>query len=165
MELEKMQHCLAHPNVLLGSRLEQRAMMCLACIEVKLAKQAELEVENHDLKVKADQADRRAIEAEQQVARVKAFLRAETEGVKSASEGMPESQNPYKEGDELCVMWLNGWQSVQTRRAAGQAMAVVTWAIENLSHVNELAAGYGNAEISGKVSTITDKLRQFVTTE
>lgn len=165
MELERLQKCVAHPEVILGSRLEQRTSMCLACIEMKLARQADMEVENHDLKVKADLAGRRADEAERQVARVKSLLRAETEGVQAASDGMPETQNPYKEGDELCVMWLNGWQSVQTRRAAGQAMAVVTWATQNLAHIDELASGYGNTEISDKVKLINEKLQRFIQPE
>lgn len=161
MKLDELQKCLSHPDVPLVSGIEQRAGMCLTCVEVRLSKIMEYETQYMRMKMDKEVAENKVKDAEAKVARVQAMLKAETEGVIAASNCLPETQNPYKEGDELCVMWLNGWQGVETRRSAGQAMAVVVWALQNLNHVKELALGYGHGEIGDKLGLVISKLQQF----
>ena len=163
--MEKMPSCRAHPDAILVSKIENHTGKCLNCIEFDIARIADLEVKNHELDVELDQLRKRVVEADQKVALFQSFMRAETEGTRAAMDAMPENQNPYEAGTEQCVMWLNGWQAVETRRQAAKAMSVVTWAITNLSHVEELAAGYGLGEIKEKVGQVVSKLEPFAPRE
>ena len=160
MKLEKCLSC----ESLLVSGAEQRHHLCMAHLEVKIAKQMEMEVEVHDLKVAVDRLKRDKEDSDQNVAKVQKLLKAETEGIMAADRGISETDNPYPDGDECCAMWLNGWQSVETRRITSQAIAVIRWSTQSLDTIQELARGYGQQEISDKIDVIRQKLEQFSST-
>jgi hypothetical protein len=155
--------CRNHPEVILGSKIENHTGLCLACVEVKIARIAELEVIEHKYKVEHEELVNANAVLIERVQKFQSMMKAEVEGVSAANNGMTEEQNPYPDGDELCVMWLNGHQSVETRRRTAQAMAVIDWSNTCLQTIQELARGYGQLEIADKIGTVVQKLEPFHT--
>lgn len=158
----EFQKCPAHPEVILGSKIENNTGMCLACVEVRLTRIADLEAKVHDLLVENDFVKRRKVESDEKVQQVRGFMAAEIEGVQASEKHLPEDQNPYPAGDERCVMWLSGWQANETRRTTAQAVAVLQWSRDNLNLLEELQRGYGYDELASKTRLIREKLSNFV---
>lgn len=76
-------------------------------------------------------------------------------------EASPETPNPHPEGSDEAAMWEAG----RLRTAAilyGRSLeAVMRWASDSLTTVQELAKGYGQGEISQKLETVIKKLREY----
>lgn len=156
------QVCQVHNNVMLGSKIEMRENLCIACIEMRLKKISDLEIKVHDLIVENDFLKKQKEKSDSDVKMVQKLLLAETEGIMASDNHLSEDQNPYESGDERCVMWLNGWQSNENKRTMGKANAVIQWSVNSLDVVKQLAIGYGQLEIESKVDSISEKLNQFL---
>lgn len=142
--------------------IEKQVETCLDCIVLGFKREAStansLRVMTEQNEVLSDLMKTN----EEKVTKVQNLMRAEIEGVQASEKHMPESQNPYPTDDERAVMWLSGWQSSETRRTTGQAIAVLQWSRDNLTLLEELQRGYGYGELADKTRVIREKLSNFV---
>jgi len=156
-----MSNCLSCDSSL-NSSFEERNNYCVLCIEGKL-KLLESHVQeiqflvNENKKIKEDSKLK-----DEKVTEITRLLQAETQGIESARVGLSDEHNPFTPGNQDHVMWLSGWQSVDTRRRTEQSIAVLRWSTQMLDSVRELALGYDKTEIADKVQTVLEKLRNFL---
>lgn len=144
----------------LAGKVEIETGICTTCLSLRSLQLDKLNADAGQLQRKLDLVQKDLDAANEKIKKYEQLMRAETQGVMAADRGVPMNQNPYPDGTELCVMWLNGWQAVETRRVSGRTLAAVKWAVEALDVVNQLALAAEQGEISGKVSTVQGKLAE-----
>ena len=151
-----------HCGVDTVSAMELRLNLCLTCIERRTAdyvnqigiKDSVL-IENDKLKKLLDVSNKKAELYE-------GFMKAERAGNIAAENGLPEDQNPYPAGTDENIMWLAGWTTIDTRRKSLQAAAVLSWSVDSLFVISELAHGYDQHEIAAKLDVVIEKCGKFV---
>lgn len=147
-------------TLLLSSNVEKETEYCFDCIKKIVKHEGDADNQRIELNELLKRSEQENSILKSQNEKFLSLMKAEMEGVSAADRGFPEEQNPYPDG-EMCVMWLNGHQSVETRRRTAQASAVIGWASQSLATIQELAKGYGQPEISDKIETVVEKLKPF----
>lgn len=139
----------------LSGFFEQRLKMCADCAAVMVDRATEFERIMPEMQKNLDEA-RKFSEALIQ------SHESEKLGMDAARKGLSQDQNPFSIGTEENSAWNFGWFRGELDRRTSQAIAVIEWAVLNLDVIEQLAVGYGQKEISDKLSVISEKLADFV---
>lgn len=139
----------------LTSFFEQRLKVCADCAAVMVDRCRTLEQEVPKLQedlARTNEAKRALLES----------YDCETKGMMAASKGLSQDQNPFPAGSPSAQAWDVGWCRGELDRRTQQAAAVLEWAVLNLDLIENLCEGYGYGEIARKISSINEKLADFV---
>ena len=146
----------------LGARTEFRTGACFECMTAMAEKLEESSSSSARLQEELDDKNGQIEKLSSKVSALEMMDRAEELGRNVAREGLGEDECPWAEGDAARLAWMKGYWAEQVSRSLRMARGVMTWSVDNLRHVHELAKGYGNDEIADKIDLIASKIDSYV---
>lgn len=141
----------------LSTFFESKLKLCADCVAHVVDRHAVIEPEMKIL-------DSEVARLEDMLAEARGVLFAERMGLEASKKGFEESQNPYilAQAPAEHASWLSGWTHGELLRRTEQAISVISWAVDTLEIVNQIAEGNGQKEISDKIFLVMEKLHPFV---
>lgn len=136
------------------SKSEQEALHCTPCMISFAKKWKEIIQDRTDLTSKIIDLSAVVNKLQKSVDCNAALIEIEYSGRQAAIRGTSENDNPYLEGSDEHIFWLNGWCQEHVILQLSELRSVVRWAISCMILVQEIS----DNEVSGKIDTIVQKL-------